>query len=222
MNQLEAVIWDMDGVLADTGRLHFAAWQRTLAEYGIRFDEALFRQTFGMNNESLLRRLLGERFSRPLVDEITNLKETRFRAALPGRLNLLPGALPLLRTLHEHGLTQAIGSSAPQPNIDAIVEALGIAGYLDAIVSAAEMPGKPDPAVFLRAAELLGARPARCIVIEDAAVGVAAAHSAGMKCVAVTTTNPATALKMADLVVTSLETLDLSRLFALIDGMDPG
>jgi beta-phosphoglucomutase len=215
MNQAKAVIWDMDGVLVDTGRLHFEAWQSTLDEYGISFDEALFRQTFGMNNEAILRRLLGDRLSVALYDEISGSKEERFRAALPGQVSLFAGALPLLRALHEQGIAQAIGSSAPQPNIDAIVGELGIAPYLDAIVSAAEMPGKPDPVVFLTAAALLGARPAECVVVEDTEAGIAAAQGAGMKCVAVATTNPADALQRADLVVESLDALEPARLLGL-------
>ncbi|MDT8304741.1 MAG: beta-phosphoglucomutase family hydrolase [Anaerolineae bacterium] len=216
MKQLNAVIWDMDGVLVDTGRLHYDAWQSTLDEYSIAFDEALFRQTFGMNNETILRRLLGDRFSPALYDEISGSKEERFRAALPGNVTLFPGALPLLRALREQGVAQAIGSSAPQPNIDAIVGELGIAGYLDAIVSAAEMPGKPDPVVFLTAAALLGARPRDCVVIEDTEAGIAAAQGAGMKCVAVATTNPVEALQTADLVVDGLEAIEPSRLLALV------
>jgi beta-phosphoglucomutase len=215
MNQAKAVIWDMDGVLVDTGRLHFEAWQSTLDEYGISFDEALFRQTFGMNNEAILRRLLGDRLSVALYDEISGSKEERFRAALPGQVSLFAGALPLLRALHEQGIAQAIGSSAPQPNIDAIVGELGIAPYLDAIVSAAEMPGKPDPVVFLTAAALLGARPAECVVVEDTEAGIAAAQGAGMKCAAVATTNPADALQRADLVVESLDALEPARLLGL-------
>jgi HAD superfamily hydrolase (TIGR01509 family) len=216
MKQLEAVIWDMDGLLVDTGYLHFELWQSTLAEYGILLSEECFRQMFGLNNESLLRRLLGERFSRELYEEITRRKEERFRLAIRGRLAPLPGALPLLHTLYEHHIPQAIGSSAPQANIDAIVAELGIAGYLQATVSAEAMPGKPDPAVFLAAATLLGARPARCIVVEDAQVGITAAHSAGMKCIAVATTHPAAALQAADLVVPGLDALEFSGLIGLL------
>jgi beta-phosphoglucomutase len=150
-----------------------------------------------------------------LYDEISGSKEERFRAALPGQVSLFAGALPLLRALHEQGIAQAIGSSAPQPNIDAIVGELGIAPYLDAIVSAAEMPGKPDPVVFLTAAALLGARPAECVVVEDTEAGIAAAQGAGMKCVAVATTNPADALQRADLVVESLDALEPARLLGL-------
>jgi beta-phosphoglucomutase family hydrolase len=216
MNEVEAVIWDMDGVLVDTGGLHFDAWQHTLANYDISFTEEVFRQTFGMNNESVLRRLLGERYSPELYEEISGIKEERFRGALPGQIRLFDGALPLLQTIHEQGIAQAIGSSAPQPNIDAIVGELGIAPYLDAIVSAAEMPGKPDPVVFLTAAALLGARPSRCVVIEDTEAGVTAARNAGMKCIAVTTTNPPSALRDADLIVDRLEQIDVLRLYGLV------
>lgn len=102
-------------------------------------------------------------------------------------------------------MRQAIASSAPQANIDALVDELGLRLYFDAIVSGFDLPGKPKPALFLKTARMLDLLPEQCIVVEDAVVGVEAAKRAGMKCVAVTTTNPAHTLKNADLVVESLK-----------------
>jgi beta-phosphoglucomutase-like phosphatase (HAD superfamily) len=85
-----------------------------------------------------------------------------------------------------------------------LLDALGIRDYFVAEVSAEKMPGKPDPAVFLEAARRVGLPPARCVVVEDAIAGVAAAKRAGMACLAVTTTNPASALAAADQIVDSL------------------
>lgn len=188
---IQAVIWDMDGVLVDTGTVHFETWRDTLAEHDIPFTDETFRQTFGMNNTGILQKLLGEQFTPALVTEIGGLKEERFRQAIQGKVQALPGVQELLAGLHQRGIVQAVGSSAPQANIDAILEALAIAPYFEVVVSAAEMPGKPDPTVFLTTAAHLGIDPAACLVIEDAIAGVAAARRAGMRCLAVTTTNPA-------------------------------
>jgi beta-phosphoglucomutase len=100
--------------------------------------------------------------------------------------------------LQAGGARQAIASSAPCENIDALVDELAIRPYFQEIVSGADMPGKPDPAVFLTAARAAGHTACACLVIEDSVAGVTAARRAGMKCLAVTTTNPASRLTQAD------------------------
>lgn len=115
------------------------------------------------------------------------------------------------------GFPQAVASSAPQENIDAIMEGLHLTASFDALVSGSALPGKPDPATFLLAAKRLGMRPEDCLVIEDAKVGVQAAKAGGMKCVAVCTTLPASDLREADMVVERLDDLTpeaLQTLFA--------
>ena len=105
----------------------------------------------------------------------------------------LPGAVELIKSLNEHGIKSAIGSSAVPENIDVILEGLGIKDCFQAIAYGTEVAeGKPSPEIFLLAAEKLGVKPANCVVIEDAIAGVAAAKRAGMKCVAVTNSHPGT------------------------------
>ena len=115
------------------------------------------------------------------------------------------------------GLKQAVASSAPQANIDALLDELGIREYFQAEAAGATLRGKPDPAVFLLAAELLGVEPANCLVIEDALAGVEAARRGGMKCVAVCTTNPAEKLEAADVVVNDLTSLTMEMLVTLFN-----
>ena len=112
----------------------------------------------------------------------------------------------------------AIASSTPVENIELITQSLDIAGLFDAVVSDKDViRGKPDPEVFLLAVDKLGAAPADCIVIEDAVAGVRAAKDAGMKCIAVTTTNPTEALAQADQVVESLHLVDEQMLSSLLE-----
>jgi beta-phosphoglucomutase family hydrolase len=203
----QGVIWDMDGVLVDTGEFHFQAWSRALPEFGIPFTRQLFRDTFGMNNAGILEVLLGETPAPELLAEISERKEQLFRRAVRGRVQPLPGVLAWLERLKAAGMRQAIASSAPPANIDALVGELGLRDYFDAMVSGFDLPGKPDPAVFLKAARRIGVPPERCVVVEDAVAGVEAARRAGMKCVAVTTTNPAQVLKGADVIVERLDAL---------------
>ena len=203
----QGVIWDMDGVLVDTGEFHFPAWSQALSEHGIPFTRELFRTVFGMNNAGILTVLLGQVPPPELLAEISDRKERLFRQAVRGHAQPLPGVLAWLERLRAAGLRQAIASSAPPANIDALVDELDLRSYFAAVVSGSDLPGKPDPAVFLKAAHLIGVPPERCVVVEDAVAGVEGARRAGMKCIAVTTTNPAHTLEAADVVVERLDTL---------------
>lgn len=216
MTTLSGVIWDMDGVLVDTGEFHYQSWMDTLLNYGIPFSRETFNTTFGMNNESVLKLLMGDQYNHQTYTTISEQKEASFRKSIRGKVRILPGVLPLLDSIKLAIIPQAIGSSGPRSNIDAIISELELNTYFQAIVSAAEMPSKPNPTVFLTAAQLIEAPPSYCVVIEDAIAGVEAAHNAGMKCIAVTTTNPAKALQAAEVIVDQLDVLsadDLSALF---------
>lgn len=210
MDNKRAVLWDMDGVLVDSGEQHYQSWLQTLSELSIPFDREKFRQTFGMNNTRILTILLGEPPRDDFLKMVSDRKEKLFRELIQGNLQLLPGVLNWLNQLHERGILQAVASSAPNKNIEAIMNELGIRRYFSALISAAAMPGKPDPAVFLEAAKQLGVQPGQCVVVEDAVAGVRAARQAGMKCIAVSTTHPGSSLSEADIVVDRLEELDLN------------
>jgi beta-phosphoglucomutase len=201
------VLWDLDGVLVDTGEFHYQSWLAVLPDYGIAYDRKAFERTFGMNNAGTVRALTGRELPRDVVAEISQRKEQWFRNAVRGHAAPLPGVLAWLARLKEHGYRQGIASSAPQANIDVLVGELGIAGYFDVILSGADMPPKPDPAVFLAVAAQIGVSPQRCVVVEDSRAGVEAARRGGMRCIAVTTTNPAQALQSADVIVDRLDQL---------------
>lgn len=141
----QGVLWDLDAVLVDTGEFHYQAWSGLLPEYGIPFTHESFRATFGMNNAGILATLLGHKPTPELLAEISDRKEQRFREAVQGRVQPLPGVLAWLERLKAAGLWQAIASSAPPENIDALVVELGLRAYFEAIVSGFDLPGKPDP-----------------------------------------------------------------------------
>lgn len=207
----------MDGVLVDTGEFHFQSWLAALSKFNIEFNYEIFRTTFGMNNEGITRLLLGDRYSHDLYLLISDQKEETFRELIRGKVQLLPGVQPLLIAIKDASIPQGIGSSAPQLNIDTIVYELNLGSYFQALVSAAGMPSKPNPAVYLEVASRLGLLPENCIVIEDAIPGVEAARRAGMKCIAVTNTNPASDLQSASLVVDRLDRISLRDLIGMWD-----
>jgi HAD superfamily hydrolase (TIGR01509 family) len=201
------VIWDMDGVLVDTGDLHYRAWEQVLSEEGIYFSPSEFRRTFGMHNASILEMLLGKPPDLATLWRIGDRKEALFRDFIRGQAAPMPGVLLWLVRLHQRGVPQAVASGAPPENIEFLVDELGIRAYFSALVSSEGMPGKPDPAVFLAAAGRIGVPAQRCVVVEDGLPGLDAARRAGMRCIGVTTTHPASALQAADRVVESLEEL---------------
>jgi beta-phosphoglucomutase len=124
-----------------------------------------------------------------------------------------------LKRLKDAGFQQAIASSAPPANIDALVDELGLHSYFDMVVSGFVLPGKPEPTLFLEVARRLEVPLERCIIVEDAIAGVEAAKRAGMRCVAVTTTNPAEALQAADVVVERLDILPAEPFQRLLKGV---
>ncbi len=214
--QNHAVLWDMDGVLVDTGAFHYKAWKKTFDELSKPFDEEDFRKTFGMNNTGILEWVFGRKPKTEEVAEISDKKEALFRDLVKGKAELLPWVLSWLNHFQTWELKQAITSSAPLANIEFLVEELKTREYFDDIVSGFDLPGKPHPDVFLKAAETLQVRPENCIVIEDAIAGVEGAKRAGMKCVAVTTTNPAGQLAKADIVVEHLGKLNRKDFLSLL------
>ncbi len=214
---LKAVIWDMDGVIANTAPLHYEAWRKIAKKKGLNLTEEEFRATFGMKNPDILEKLFGK-LEEAEVEKLSFEKEEEFRALARKGIGVFPGVVPLLRELHESGIKQAIASSTPIENIKIIVTTLKINEYFEVIVTGEDVKhGKPHPEVFLKAKEKLEVAPSECLVIEDAEVGVEAAKRAGMKCLAVTNTLPREKLKKADLVVSSLEEVNLSILRQLFD-----
>lgn len=206
-NRLLGVIWDMDGVLVDTGALHYRAWEQVLGQEGIYFSPQEFRRTFGMHNASILEMLLGGPPDPATLRRISERKEALFRHLIRGQAAPMPGVLDWLRRLQQRRVPQAVASGAPPENIEFLVDELGIRGYFSALVSSQGMPGKPDPAVFLEAARRIGVAASHCVVVEDGLPGLEAARRAGMRSIAVTTTHPASALQAADRVVDRLDEL---------------
>jgi beta-phosphoglucomutase family hydrolase len=205
-NPPRAVLWDMDGTLLDSAQYHWLAWHDILhAEgYPITYDE--FKTTFGQRNDTILRGYFGAELADAEVERVGGAKEARYRDLVRERgITLLPGVGMWLARLHGQGWHQAIASAAPLANVQAIVAALSIAPFFDAVVSAEDVQrGKPDPQVFLLAAKRLGAPPTRCVVVEDAPAGIEAAHRAEMRAIGVRTTH---ADLRADIVVDTLDQL---------------
>ena len=201
-----AVLWDMDGTLVDSEEYHWLSWRDTMQLEGVSITHDQFLKTFGQRNDSILPQWLNAGATPESIIRIGDSKEELYRKLVhEGRIEPLPGVLDWIERLREQGWRQAVASSAPRKNIEVVLDAMGLAGFFDALVSAEDVTaGKPDPQVFQKGAERLGIAPARCIVVEDAVPGVEAARRAGMRCIGVSRT---AALTGADVVVRSLTDL---------------
>ncbi|HEX2912309.1 MAG TPA: HAD family phosphatase [Chloroflexia bacterium] len=182
-----AVIWDVDGTLVDTAKQHYDAWVMLARELDKPFTDADFAATFGRRNPEIIRQLFGEHYNDQEVLDLGNRKEDFYREAARQGVEPLPGVRALMKDLHAAGYKQAIGSSAPRGNLELIMELTGLEHYFEAMVGQEDTSrGKPDPQVFLVAAQKLNVAPDKCLVLEDAIAGVQAAKAGGMKCIAVT------------------------------------
>jgi HAD superfamily hydrolase (TIGR01509 family) len=200
-----AVLWDLDGTLVDSSAYHWRAWQLVLEAEAVHITESDFHATFGQRNDEILRVWLGPDADWHRIRQVGERKEEHYRDLLAaGGVEPLPGAREWVGALHAAGWRQAIASSAPRLNVEAMRSGLPFTHVMAAVVGAEDVrAGKPDPEVFLVAAERVGAGPGRCVVVEDAAAGIEAARRAGMRTIGV----GRGALENADIVVRSLTEL---------------
>jgi beta-phosphoglucomutase len=196
-----AILWDLDGTIVDTKDCHFYTWESALHKLGYKLDRRVYEMNFGRNNHALAPLFLGFDPDADLLAELIDHKETLFRQIAPNQTDLVPGVKTWLATAAGLGIKQAIASSAPMDNITTMLSHFELEQYFNAIVSGTNLPAKPEPEIFLKAAKVLGRSPANCLVVEDSLAGVQAAKTAGMHCVAVSTSHPQEALHQADIVV---------------------
>ncbi len=223
MTQPYAALWDVDGVIIDSAEQHRQAWEALARESGLPYADEVFWATFGMRNSDSIPLLFGVH-EPARVAALSERKEALYRDLLAREATALPGARELLAALHTAGYRQALGSSAPVANIEAIIRLLDIGQYLEGFISGEHVAhGKPAPDIFLAGAALLGVEPARCVVFEDAPAGVAAARAGGMRCIAVRRAGQpdAPGLEAADRLVTTLNDVrvaDVDRLLGVTRG----
>jgi beta-phosphoglucomutase len=212
-----AVIFDVDGVLTDSYLPHFRSWQQMFAEIEVDFDEQTFRGTFGRTNRDIFEQLYPGQLTAERIAQLGERKEVLYRDIIRSEFQPMEGAVPLIDALHQARFALAVGSSGPPENIALTLEKLARSDLFQAVVTGADVErGKPDPQVFLLAAERLGVAPQQCAVVEDAPQGVEAANRAGMLSIALTGTAPAAALADADLVVERLAELTPERIEQLL------
>jgi len=220
VNGRMGVIFDLDGVLIDSGWAHRQAWCDLADREGFRMSDEFFTITFGMQNYQILPMLAGHDLSYKQMDRMADWKEQRYRDLIAEKIALPPGGSRLLDELRDAGFLLAIGTSAPRDNLDLVLERLALRRYFTACVTKEDVTnGKPAPDTFLAAAQKMSLAPRCCIVVEDAVQGVEAGKAAGMLVIALTTTRDRSALSRADMIAESLDELkaaDFRKLLAHI------
>jgi HAD superfamily hydrolase (TIGR01509 family) len=216
--KLEAVIFDMDGVLIDSLSLHIEADTQLFQEYSIDITEVDFSPFLGMSNPEIWALVIKEYgLTAPLEAILQRSMELKLAALKKWELKPIEGIPGLLAALRQAALPCAVASSSSPSFINAALGKTGIRPFFSVIVSGEEVAkSKPEPDVFLKAAELLGVAPENCVVIEDSGNGVVAAKRAGMKCAAYK--NPSSLrqdISLADVVADRISQITVEGLRAL-------
>ncbi len=211
-----SAIFDWDGVVVDSSRQHLKSWQALADEIGCVLRPEDFRRSFGMKNNRIIPEIYGWASDPDKVQQLSLRKEVHFRKIVQSEgIEPLPGVAEWLDALKSEKISCAVASSTDRANIECILEIIGLQHYFQALVCSEDVQhGKPHPEVFLSAAQRLKAEPLKCVVFEDAHVGIEAARAAHMKVIAVTTTHPAQTLSNADLVIDRLDELTVRAVSA--------
>jgi beta-phosphoglucomutase family hydrolase len=198
-----AFIFDMDGTIVDNMDFHTKSWLAFFQRRGKELDaDEFFRTTAGRQGKEIIRSHMGEHLHEEEIAVLNNEKEAVYREMYEPHRKTIDGFDELIGQAKRHGVALAVATAAPNANIAFTLDGLDLRRHFDAVVGAADVPrGKPNPDVFLKAAERLGAQPADCIVFEDAPLGVEAARRAGMRAVVLATTLPAEAFDGYDNVI---------------------
>jgi HAD superfamily hydrolase (TIGR01509 family) len=204
--RLRGVILDMDGVLVDSEPILAAAAIRMFAEKGVTVRPEEFRQFVGTGEERVITGVAAAHGLK--LDPVLDKSRTYaiYLELIRGHLSALPGVREFVAECRDRGLAMAVASSADAIKVEANLEEIGLPpSMFDVVVSGSQVKRKkPAPDIFLEAARLLSLAPASCLVVEDAVAGVAAARSAGSRCLALTTTFCRDELAAADWIAPNL------------------
>ena len=209
LGRCQALILDMDGVVADTEPLKFAAYQEVFRDtYGVHLpeDDVCWR---GMKEESVIGYWLRQFQLRGDHHDLIQAKRLAYRQLLrQGGVQPIPGVIAFLQRARYESKLCSLATGSSRDDQSFVLSCLGLENAFDAIVTLDDIHSpKPDPEIYFTTAELLGVRPIQCVVFEDSPSGAQASVSAGMYCVGLTTSFPASALGSADFVVSDFTQL---------------
>lgn len=205
----KAFIFDMDGVILDSEPNQLRSFNCVLRDFGISVEMKDFKQKYMGHQDTWISEKMVEEFSLPITKEkfVSNKRSAYFDIISEDEIEPFPDVVKVIREIHEF-LPLGIASSSSLKEIEIITKRFEIRKYFSTLLSSQEVArGKPAPDVYLRIAELMNVNPKHCGAIEDTPLGVKSAKSAGMKCVAITTTHEKSELAEADYVINSFDKL---------------
>lgn len=203
------MVFDMDGVIIDSNPLHVQAWRVYNRRHGMDAGDTLADRMYGRRNDEIVRELFGSEMSTAEVAAHGAAKEALYRKLLAPELcaRLVPGVCEFIA--RHAASAMGVATNAERANVDFILDGSGLRSYFRVVLDGEQVQrAKPDPEIYLRAAELLGVTPRNSIVFEDSYTGVEAARAAGARVVGLTTTHahlPGAALEIADFRSAALE-----------------
>ena len=213
-------IFDWDGVVINSANLHEESWEILAKELEFNLPHNHFVRGFGKKNETIIGKILRWSEDHGEIIKWGSRKEEIYRElGIEKGIPLIPETKTFIRNLHERSIPMSIGTSTERKNIDLAIQQNHLSGlFAGAICSEDVSKGKPDPEVFLKAADIIGIPPKYCVVFEDSTHGIEAASQAEMISVGITTTKTERELLKsgAKLVVESLDEINLSILKDLI------
>ncbi len=227
---LKAVIFDFDGVIADSEILHYKALAHAFASYDLDMPKEIHYEKYlgysDFDNIYAVSRDFGRNWNESQVQDIFNIKTAKFESLAATESIIIEGVVDLVRRLEDAGLALAICSGATRRDIDQMLAGSGIENSFSVIITADDVEkGKPDPEGYLMALKKLnesmdgeGITPAECLVVEDSMWGLEAAKAAGMKKLGVTTTYTKEKLQpLSEMVVESYNSLDIDHIRSLFE-----
>lgn len=217
MNNI-AIIFDMDGVIVDNHHFHLKSWLHFFEEHGVSMSEQEYKQKVnGRTMGEILPKIMGRDMSKDEIRELGGQKEATYREMYRPHIKPTEGLPEFLKQLEEHNIPFAVATSAPPENVKFTLENTGLRERFSTIIDDTMVSkGKPDPEVYLTAAKTLDMPPERCIVFEDAILGIQAGKNADMKVVGVATTHSREELEAedTDYVMDDFSELSLEKLIA--------
>jgi beta-phosphoglucomutase len=206
---IKAFIFDMDGTIIDSTQMDYDAWQKVMLEYDAEISYEDYIARLGAKSSEIAKEYLD--VDEDEIDKLITRREGYFKEMVEQKgIKFIPQVEQILQEIRNAHLKTALATGANREKLKFMFGKLPLEQYFDVFVTADDVDtGKPDPEIFLQAAQKLGVDPNQCVVMEDASNGVEAARSGGMRCIAITTTRGADQLQGADLILEGYHQFDL-------------
>ncbi len=209
-----AVIFDMDGTLVDNNPYHVQAWQAFYKQRGRELSVEEYQQNInGKRANESLAYIFQRAITAAELALFSDEKESLYRELYKPHIKPVDGLIPFLQILQNAGIPMAVATSGLPVNINFLFQHLPVKQYFESVIDASQVTkGKPDPEIFIKAAQSLGTDPRQCIAFEDSVSGIAAAKSAGMKVIALTTMQSRDKIQNADFIIDNYTQINLQEL----------